>query len=224
MTRLAPPSIDAPGRASRRSEPPRRTRARRGDGARLRGEILAATDRLLRDRGSESNVSIEAIARAVGCTAPAIYLHFADKRTLIRAVCEAHFGTFADTLNAAAAEHDEPLAALAARGRAYTQFGLENPESYRILFMLGPENEPATAAPDARPSAAFDDQVNAVQQCIDAGHFPPGSAHRIACSLWAASHGVTSLMISRPEFPWPPLDEFVDSTCIALGLGLTQLP
>jgi len=49
---------------------PRRHRARRGEGARLREEILAAGTRLLLETGDEEAVSIRAIAQAVGVTPP----------------------------------------------------------------------------------------------------------------------------------------------------------
>jgi hypothetical protein len=28
----------------------------------------------------------------------------------------------------------------------------------------------------------------------------------VATNLWTAVHGVTSLLIARPDFPWPDLD------------------
>ena len=34
-------------------------------------------------------------------------------------------------------------------------------------------------------------------------------AFTVACGLWAMVHGVTSLLISKPDFPWPPLEEFI---------------
>ena len=74
--------------AARPSASPRRARARRGEGPRLREEILAAATRLLAETGDEEAVSIRAVAEAVGVTPPSIYLHFADKTELIFAVCE----------------------------------------------------------------------------------------------------------------------------------------
>jgi AcrR family transcriptional regulator len=200
----------------------RRTRARRGEGELLRGEILDAADELLRATGSEAAVSIDAVAKAVGRTPPAIYLHFADKRSLIREVCERHFGAFRETLNAAAAAFDDPLEALRARGETYVRFGIENAEAYRILFMHRADDVAAGRdVQTIRATGAFDDQVDAVERCIAAGYLQ-GDAHAIGCALWATAHGLTSLLISKPGFPWPPLETLVDLTLIAHGAGLVS--
>ena len=84
---------DAIDRAEARP-PSRRRRARRGQGERLREEILAAAERLLIRTGDMEQVSIRAVADEVGVTPPSIYLHFADKLELIFAVCERHFASF----------------------------------------------------------------------------------------------------------------------------------
>ena len=40
---------------------------------------------------------------------------------------------------------------------------------------------------------------------------PPGNpeAFRTAQLIWQQLHGIVSLRISRPRFPWPPLEETV---------------
>ena len=50
----------------------RRSRARRGEGARLREDILAAAEELLLSSGDAGSLSIRAIANAVGVTPPSI--------------------------------------------------------------------------------------------------------------------------------------------------------
>ncbi|MCA1708231.1 MAG: TetR/AcrR family transcriptional regulator, partial [Actinobacteria bacterium] len=60
-----------------------RSRARRGEGDKLREDIIEAAERLLVETGDQASVSIRAIARSAGVTPPSIYLHFADKEGLL---------------------------------------------------------------------------------------------------------------------------------------------
>jgi AcrR family transcriptional regulator len=189
----------------------RRTRARRGEGERLRDEILEAAERLLIETGSEDAVSIRAVAEAVGVTPPSIYLHFADKNELLFEVCEKHFDQFDRYLEAAAQESDEPLESLRLRGRAYVQFGLDHPEHYRILFMGKPGEMPVDFE-ETRMSriASFDHLVQGVQRCIDAKAITAEDPVTVAVGMWAAVHGITSLLISKPGFPWPDVERLID--------------
>jgi AcrR family transcriptional regulator len=188
----------------------RRTRARRGQGERLRDEILDAAERLLIETGDRDAVSIRAVAEAVGVTPPSIYLHFADKTELLFAVCEKHFEVLDRHLEHAAAETDDPLESLRLRGQAYVRFGVEHPEHYRILFMGKPDETPEYFGDERlRQSASFDHLVAGVQRCID-DDLISGEAQLIALGLWSVVHGVTSLLISKPDFPWPPVEQLVD--------------
>ena len=186
----------------------RRRRAARGEGDKLRDEILDATERLLVTKGSVDDVSVRAIAQAVGVTPPSIYMHFADKEALVNAVCERHFHELDRVLAHAKRGVDDPLKAVRAMGRAYVRFGLDHPEEYRILFMskeLGSHRD--MYQEKLKGLSGFNHLVTAVQGCIDHGVFA-GDAFEIACALWAGVHGVTSLLIAKPGFPWPK--KFID--------------
>ncbi|HEX6310474.1 MAG TPA: TetR/AcrR family transcriptional regulator [Acidimicrobiia bacterium] len=199
-----------------------RPRARRGEGSKLRELILDAAERLLVRYGDADAVSIRGIAEAVGVTPPSIYLHFTDKEALIRAVSERSFAEFDDAVEGAGAGVSDPLEALRARAHAYVRFGLENPEQYRVLFMSktgthGPEVDFA-AMPG---SDAFQHVVDAVGRAIDSGALRGDvDPFLTATGLWACVHGVTSLMISLPEFPWPDVDALVDHICGSQLSGL----
>jgi AcrR family transcriptional regulator len=177
----------------------RRRRAPRGQGKKLRAEILSAGERLLRETGDQEAVSIRAVADAVGVTPPSIYLHFADKTELIFAICQRHFGQLDRTLHEAAAGSDDPLESLRRQGRAYVHFGIDHPEEYRILFMTRPAATPK-GWNDARvkEGASFHRLVEAVQATLDAGAIRPANAILVAFGLWAAMHGLTSLFVARP--------------------------
>ena len=189
--------------AARSSASSRRARARRGEGARLREEILAAATRLLAETGDEEAVSIRAVAEAVGVTPPSIYLHFADKTELIFAVCEEQFRQLDDEMAAAEAAVADPLEALRRRGQAYVRFGLRNAEAYRVLFMY--KNHVPENVDDEYlyRSETFNHLVESVQRCLDAGALRPGDPLQISIGLWVLVHGVTSLLLAAPTFPWP---------------------
>lgn len=204
----------------------RRPRARRGQGDLLRAEILAATGRLLAERGDENAVSIRMIADAVGVTPPSIYLHFPDKDALIDAVCEERFLAFDEALERASAGVDDPLAALRARGHAYVRFALDNPEHYRVIFMTRHERdmtieELTSPGEDARAGArAFAHLVGAVERAVAAGAIVSPAPVLTAIHLWSGFHGIVSLLISEPGFPWPPVEALVDSLLDAQERGL----
>jgi AcrR family transcriptional regulator len=208
--------------AAPRPAPSRRARARRGEGDKLRAEIIEAAERILIRTADEEAVSIRAVADAIGVTPPSIYLHFTDKNDLLFAICERHFELLDKTMETAGARVSDPIESLKVRGIAYVNFGLEHPEQYRILFMRKPADTPE-GFKDERlmKSASFDHVVDAVQRCVDAG-LMEGDARQHALFLWALVHGLTSLLISKPDFAWPPVDDLIESVCSTPFEGLTK--
>ena len=187
-----------------------RRRNRRGEGDQLRAEILEAAEGLLLESGDESAVSIRAVASAVGVTPPSIYLHFRDKIELLYAVCGEHFQRLGEVSDAAVEGVDDPRQRIHLRGRAYIQFGLEHPEHYRIMFMARPDSdEPRMSVEELAATACFGHLQDDVEAAMDAGLIPAADPFTVACGLWAKVHGVTSLLIAKPDFPWPPLEDFI---------------
>jgi AcrR family transcriptional regulator len=205
----------------------RRRRLPKGEGQQLRGEILAVTERMLLETGSFEAVSIRAVADAVGVTPPSIYRHFADKTELIFEVCARHFTALEDYIRQRCEGITDPVTKLAALGRAYVEFGVANPEPYRIMFMLRPDVVP-TAYQGAvlAESAAFDMLVACVQACIDAGRFRPeyADAFRLSLGFWARVHGLTSLLVSKPGIPWPDDPGFLDDYADQCLRGVVRGP
>ena len=122
-------------------------------------------------------------------------------------VCEEQFRKLDERVAAARAGVEDPVEAIRRCGRAYVEFGLSNPEGYRILFMGRGDQVPHSVDPsEQKPEkpAAFAHVVEVVRQGIEAGRFRQGSPETIALGLWAAAHGLTSLLIALPGFPWPP--------------------
>lgn len=171
----------------------------------------------MRELGDSDAVSIRAVCEVVGISPPSVYLHFADRTDLIFAVCERQFANLASVLHDAEAGAADPWDALRRRARAYLDFGLTHSAEYRVLFMSRPLSRPGTHAPDRYTGQdVFRAQAEAVQRCIDAGVLPADAdSFVVASGLVMIMHGVTSMMIAKPQFPWPEpvahLDHLLDA-------------
>lgn len=202
-----------------------RSRARRGDGLRLRAEILAAAERLLIDSGDESAVSIRAVAQAVGVTAPSIYLHFADRNELIFAVCEEQFGHLDEAMEHAVVGVSDPWERIERKGRAYVEFGLTNPEQYRVLFTSRADCTPDRFLDERLiATSAFGHLIADIEAAITAGQLRSHDSAMVASGLWMMVHGITSLLISKPDFPWPDRAQLIEHVLHTYSSGLRPDP
>ncbi|MEV4036322.1 TetR/AcrR family transcriptional regulator [Streptomyces umbrinus] len=111
-----------------------------GEGQLLRQEILDAASRLLEETGSPDGISLRAIAREAGVTAPAIYKHFKDKTELMWTLLDTVYATMAERLRAArqSAPAGDAWAGLRAVVDSYCDFALDEPRRYELLFHVGP--------------------------------------------------------------------------------------
>jgi AcrR family transcriptional regulator len=196
----------------------KRRRASRGSGEQLREDIIVATKKLLAEAANSNEVSIRAVADAVGVTSPSIYLHFADKNDLLGAVVADTFRELDDAMVAEAASATTPMARLRAFGLAYVRFAVTHPEHYRLAAM-DPCPKPNIEVDDVLRSSAFEHFNATVVECIEAGIFVGDDPLPITFDLWTAAHGVASLVIAKPYLPWGDLDEFADRVLCAAAMG-----
>lgn len=191
-----------------------RERNRRGEGARLREDILAAATELLELTGSEEAVTLRAIARQVGISAPSIYAHFADREAIVDAIVN---GAFSDFNAATQAASDAavragagPRTRLRAGCAAYLEFAAERPNRYQLLFARRDLIGDGPGADRLMRLEGFELLVASVQDCIDAGISASDDAARDATAIWVALHGFATLRSSAPGFPWPDANAMLD--------------
>ena len=198
--------------------PPRR-RNRRGEGDRLREEIITAASQMIGETGDETALTLRGVARRVGIAAPSIYRHFTDVDELKMAVVQRSFAEFARVRDAASDDGDDPAAALLARCRAYTAFAMANPGPYRYLFSQhAPTGDPKRPPVDL---PVFQALAESISRCQQAGLARAGDDPQwLAAQVWAALHGLVLLRLNAPGFPWPgPLDQMADHA-VARLIGL----
>ncbi len=213
--------------------PTARARNRPGEGARLRNDIVEAADALLADAGSAARLSLRAIAREVGITAPAIYAHFATKEQLLSAVVARRFAGLAQAVRDAVPElsgthpmrsalpdldvrRSAAMATVHARARAYVDYGLAHPGVYAALF--GPEADHLGLTFEGSPG---EEVFAALLDPVSIAVGSDGDALAVATDVWVAMHGIVTLRSSQRGFVWNDLGEQVDrvvTTLLALPL------
>ncbi|OXM66326.1 TetR/AcrR family transcriptional regulator [Amycolatopsis vastitatis] len=193
-------------------EPTRRERYRRQTVA----EIKAAAMAQLCASGAET-VSLNAIARSMAMSAPALYRYFACRDELLADLAVDVHLTLADALEAAAGRKVSAASRVTAVAHAYRDWALARPHAYHLAY--------ETTYGSAREHAA-DRIATAAQRCMDvflgvvaeagepARALPPaldkqlrgrqGNQHRTPAAVrhfgliwWSRLHGLISLELGR---------------------------
>lgn len=199
-----------------------RTAKRRAkEAALLRERILAAARDLFVNEGYE-NFSMRKVAEKISYSPTTIYLHFRDKADLFNCLCEEMYAKLA-SLPAAVGERDDPVDFLRAVLRAYVELGLANQNQYRVAFLLS--SRVVSKAEDYLPQDsgalyAYNLFRSAVKACVRDRKFKKVDVDAACQALWAAIHGLTSLLILFPSFPWAQSDRLIDLTIDAMINGL----
>lgn len=188
-----------------------RVKNRRGEGGRLREEIVRAAAELLDETGEQSAVTLRAIARRVGIAAPSIYEHFAHRESILLAVVQDAFAELTLQLRTTqSSAGTDPVEQLWAVSRAYLDFAQRRPQRYRVMFgglYDVTEAVEATTVSRAEADALGQDAlaviVDAVRLCADAGRSASTDPLGDAVALWVALHGLAHQRAVIPHFPWP---------------------
>jgi AcrR family transcriptional regulator len=178
-----------------------RQRNRRGEGARLREEILDAAVRLI-DAGGPERVTLRGVAREAGISAPSIYDHFGDRDEILWAVKLRFLAQLEDHIQAATARHTDPVERLIAGCDAYVSFSDRWPPRYAYTFGYeqGADNP---HGPQTREGNPFETLVEGISACVDAGRSSSTDPRGDAAAVWSALHGYAALHAAIPGFPWP---------------------
>jgi AcrR family transcriptional regulator len=165
--------------------------ARRG--APTGADVLAAARAILRDEGP-AGLSVRRVAEAVGTSRQVVYSRFGGKAGLVRALHDEAFTLLGDRVGSVA-EAPGTDAHVVALGRAYRRVALDAPELFDVMFSRPFPEFTADADARAVAVASFRHIVEGAASWLRANgtDAAPAAAHRMARSLWSATHGVVSL-------------------------------
>jgi len=193
-----------------------RDRNPRGQGDRLRTDLLDAAADLLAETGSIERVSLRAAAKRAGVSPMAVYNHFEDRDALVDAAVDHCWAEFRHRLAAVALAEPDPARRLRATGDAYVRFALEQPGKYAVMFSGRTDGVAEREVPVGM--TAFDDLVALIADIL-ADRGDGRDPEFVAAQVHTWVHGMVTLMSCHPEGPWPTIDALLDDLVVRLGLG-----
>ncbi|WP_297514919.1 TetR/AcrR family transcriptional regulator [uncultured Caulobacter sp.] len=201
----------------------RSPRKPKGQGAERREEILDAALTLFGQKGVHA-VSTRQIAELAGISQPALYAYFATKDEIAAELCVRAFAILGQRMAQARVDFTPTAACFDRCLRVYIQFGLDHPDAYRVAFMLekaadGSFLEKTGGRPMEAGKAVFATFVEVVGELHAAGLVAGDDVEAVTQALWAGLHGLVSLLIARPEFPWVDRETLIATHVAMLRRG-----
>jgi len=204
-----------------------RHRKPRGLGHERRGEILAAAKEMFVAEGYET-VTTRRLADRVGISQTGLYVYFKSKEEILDALCRITFVRLAERLREVEAEAAPGEAVLKRLIEAYVQFGVENPDEYRITFMVGHGAKPGhkkdlslppeDLGPGMQAFFSFRDQIARIREAEGSSADDLDVAAEV---IWASMHGLVAALIAGVAFPWfGTREQLTDTLGTALIRGL----
>ena len=171
----------------------------------LRTLIIDAARELFVARGVEA-VTMREIAKRIGYSATSIYLHFADKEAVLRAILDVDMLALATSLNTIL-QIEDPVERMKALGYGYAEFALSFPNHYRLMFMaerIPCDPEKSSLQKNNAEQDSYFLLKTVVNDVYLAGRFKAElqDVDLIAQVIWAGVHGVCSLEINMACDKW----------------------
>ncbi|WP_223589574.1 TetR/AcrR family transcriptional regulator [Neobacillus bataviensis] len=188
----------------------------------MRLEIIEAAVQLFLTDGYE-NVSMRKIAQQIDYSATAIYKYFANKEEILIHLLKHGYAIFLTYLKEGVAncKSSDPGERLKASLYAYIDFGLKHPEYYRLIFIENLHQLQKVMTEEDDRVRGFVLLTEMVMAAMNEGVLKKHDAHMAAQSLWASLHGITSLLITFPDFHWHEKEGFIDFQVNSMIKGLT---
>jgi AcrR family transcriptional regulator len=201
-------------------KPIRSARKAKGDGYLRRVEILEAAERIFIAEGYEG-ATIRKIADEVGVSSTALYMHFRDKDQILHEICLAAMQALLEQNSLIAARPVDSVTRVRLMLEAYVRMGLEHPNAYRLVFCSAPRpGVPIQTSTTEIGSQVYARYVGVIHEIAESGRLRVPDPNWAAQALWAACHGLVTLMITRPTINWGPADELTSITVGGLLHGL----
>ena len=158
-----------------------------------------------------ADLSMRKIARAVGCSVGTRYLYYDNKEALYSALVDEAVVHLVDSYQPAFGIED-PVERLEAFCRSYVRFAMAYPELYKVMYLE--LSTTPSQAPEAyrRAWKPLHDTADALAEAAEQGLLYVDAPMEGATFMWAAIHGMLSLILARQVNPKADPDWLIDMT------------
>lgn len=187
----------------------------------LRQEILDASRDILLAEGYAC-LSMRRIAERIEYSPTTIYIYFKNKDDILYHLCVETLERQFEVISAAGVDQPSPYLRLRAALRAYVDFGLSEPDRYKITYMADLSSYVSTASILEQGSIAVK-LIELMCYRVNDALVASGCNHDVQSvfqALWSHCHGMVSLLISHPDFPWTEREKLIET---GLDLSLAGL-
>ncbi|MFH1029178.1 MAG: TetR/AcrR family transcriptional regulator [Pseudomonadota bacterium] len=187
----------------------------------LRQEILDAAREILLAEGY-AYLSMRRIAERIEYSPTTIYHYFNNRDDILYHLCVETLERQYEVLSRAGVDQPTPYLRLHATLRAYVDFGLSEPDRYKIAFMVDLSRYVSTASILEQGSVA-DKLIALMCHRVHEALVAAGCSRDVKSvfqALWAHCHGMVSLLIGHPDFPWTERENLIET---GLDLSLAWL-
>lgn len=164
----------------------------------LQREAIVARAVAIVDEGGVEALSLRSLARDLGVSAPALYNHIRSKDDLLRLVAGEGYAELARRWKTL--DPGDQEAWIRASTHAYVDFALERPGLFALMFrfrpafIVGPGD-----VEDPVATAVFQQALMVIERASAEGILTGAPPLELALGLWAASHGVATVLSMSPE-------------------------
>ncbi|MDK9559143.1 TetR/AcrR family transcriptional regulator [Marinobacter sp. M216] len=158
----------------------------------LRQEAHQQALEIVREHG-DTAISLRALAKQLGVSAPALYRHFIDRESLLAELAVTGFEALRERL--LAIDSSNPRQALIDIGLVYVSFAQDEPNLYRLMF--GGRVLPRGIHPrlDAAGKGAFQVLEDTIARAQHVGYLKPMPLTLMTAAAWSLVHGLSQLTI-----------------------------
>jgi AcrR family transcriptional regulator len=161
----------------------------------IEAKIREAALRLFAEDGYRA-VSLRAIARALGWSAPALYRYYDSKDALLAAIRAEGFRKMQTILEGARLQARDPEDGIRKAMTAYLRFAMTQTELFRLMYELDQGAIADYPHVFRERRKAFAEAEKIAQAVIDAGA-ASGDANRLAHLFWVNVHGLATLALAN---------------------------